>query len=59
MRRAFLPGDPLALLLTAQSAQMAGDSVTAERAFRDMSARDDTKLLGFAVSTSRRSAATI
>ena len=40
------PGDPLALLLTAQSAQMAGDSVTAERAFRDMSARDDTKLLG-------------
>ena len=25
---------------------MAGDSVTAERAFRDMSARDDTKLLG-------------
>ena len=40
------PGDPLALLLTAQSAQMAGDSVTVERAFRDMSARDDTKLLG-------------
>jgi HemY protein len=40
------PGDPLALLLTAQSAQMAGDSVTAERAFRDMSTRDDTKLLG-------------
>ena len=40
------PGDPLALLLTAQSAQMAGDSVSVERAFRDMSARDDTKLLG-------------
>ena len=40
------PGDPLALLLTAQSAQMAGDSISAERAFRDMSARDDTKLLG-------------
>lgn len=40
------PGDPLALLLTAQSAQMAGDSITAERTFRDMSARDDTKLLG-------------
>jgi HemY protein len=40
------PGDPLALLLTAQSAQMAGDSVTAERAFRDMSTRADTKLLG-------------
>jgi len=40
------PGDPLALLLTAQSAQMAGDSVAAERAFRDMSTRDNTKLLG-------------
>jgi HemY protein len=40
------PGDPLALLLTAQSAQMAGDSATAERAFREMSTRDDTKLLG-------------
>jgi HemY protein len=40
------PGDPLALLLTAQSAQMAGDSATAERAFRDMSVRDGTKLLG-------------
>src|SRR6185312_2201202 len=40
------PGDPLALLLTAQSAQMAGDSSTAERTFRDMTARDDTKVLG-------------
>jgi HemY protein len=40
------PGDPLALLLTAQSAQMAGDRGAAERAFRTMSARDDTKLLG-------------
>jgi len=40
------PGDPLALLLTAQSAQMAGDRDTAERAFRDMTNRDDTKLLG-------------
>jgi HemY protein len=40
------PGDPLALLLTAQSAQMAGDSITAERAFGEMSTRDDTKLLG-------------
>jgi HemY protein len=40
------PGDPLALLLTAQSAQMAGDGVTAERVFRDMSTREDTKLLG-------------
>ena len=40
------PGDPLALLLTAQSAQMAGDRSGAERAFRAMTTRDDTKLLG-------------
>lgn len=40
------PGDPLTLLLIAQSAQMAGDRATAERAFRDMTRRDDTKLLG-------------
>src|SRR5689334_10194733 len=40
------PGEPRALLLAAQSAQMAGDTVTAERVFRDMSKRDDTKLLG-------------
>jgi HemY protein len=40
------PGDPLALLLTAQSAQMAGDRSTAERAFREMTRRQDTRLLG-------------
>jgi HemY protein len=40
------PGDPLALLLTAQSAQMAGDRSTAERAFREMTRRDETRLLG-------------
>jgi HemY protein len=40
------PGDPLALLLTAQSAQMAGDRSSAERAFREMARREDTKLLG-------------
>ena len=40
------PGDPLALLLTAQSAQMAGDRAAAERAFREMTRRDETKLLG-------------
>jgi HemY protein len=40
------PGEPLALLLTAQSAQMAGDRSAAERAFREMTRRDDTKLLG-------------
>jgi HemY protein len=40
------PGDPLALLLTAQSAQMAGDRGAAENTFRIMAERDDTKLLG-------------
>ena len=40
------PGDPLALLLMAQSAQMAGDRSGAERAFREMTRREDTKLLG-------------
>ncbi len=40
------PGDPLTMLLTAQSAQMAGDRGGAERAFREMIKRDDTKLLG-------------
>jgi HemY protein len=40
------PGDPLALLLTAQSAQMAGDRDVAEQTFQFMSGRDDTKLLG-------------
>lgn len=40
------PSDPLALLLSAQSAQMAGDRVVAERAFRAMTLRDETRLLG-------------
>ncbi|MGI8525400.1 MAG: heme biosynthesis protein HemY [Pseudolabrys sp.] len=40
------PGDPLALLLSAQAAQMEGDRDGAEQAFRVMVARDDTKLLG-------------
>ena len=40
------PGDPLALLLTAQSAQMAGDRSAAENAFREMTRREQTKLLG-------------
>ena len=39
-------GDPLALLLAAQSAQLAGDRVGAERAFREMARRADTKQLG-------------
>jgi HemY protein len=40
------PGDPLTLLLSAQSAQMSGDRATAERAFRAMTLRDETRLLG-------------
>ena len=39
-------GDPLTLLLSAQSAQMAGDRPAAERAFRAMVSRDDTRLIG-------------
>ena len=40
------PGEPLALLLSAQAAQLAGDRDAAERAFRTMAARPDTKALG-------------
>ncbi len=40
------PGAPLTLLLSAQSAQMAGDRPAAERAFRAMTRHEDTKLLG-------------
>jgi HemY protein len=40
------PGEPLALLLNAQCAQLVGDQATAEFAFRTMAERADTKLLG-------------
>src|SRR3954471_3978589 len=40
------PGEPLALLLNAQAAQLSGDRAAAEHAFRAMAERDDTKLLG-------------
>ena len=40
------PGEPLALLLNAQVAQLAGDRAAAEFSFRAMAERDDTKLLG-------------
>ena len=40
------PGEPLALLLTAQTAQLAGDRDAADRAFRAMASRTDTKALG-------------
>jgi HemY protein len=38
--------DPLALLLHAQSAQLDGDRAGAQRAFRTMAEREDTRLLG-------------
>ena len=40
------PGEPLALLLSAQMAQASGDRAGAERAFRAMADRSDTTLLG-------------
>ena len=42
----LVPGEPLTLLLGAQSAQLSGDRAAAERIFRVMAAREDTKLLG-------------
>ena len=44
--RRHAPHDPLALLLHAQSAQLDGDREGAQRAFRAMAAREDTRLLG-------------
>lgn len=38
--------DPLTLLLAAQSAQLSGDRDSAQRAFRAMAERSDTRLLG-------------
>jgi HemY protein len=40
------PSEPLALLLSAQSAQLAGDRETAAGVFRDMAKRPETKALG-------------
>jgi HemY protein len=40
------PAEPLALLLSAQSAQLAGDPDAADKAFRVMASRPDTKALG-------------
>jgi HemY protein len=44
--RRLVPGEPLALLLSAQTAQLSGDRAAAERAFAEMARRTDTKLLG-------------
>ena len=52
------PGEPLALLLSAQAAQLNGDRDAAERAFRTMAARPDTKALalhGLFIEAQRRS----
>jgi HemY protein len=40
------PSEPLALLLSAQAAQLSGDREAAERAFQTMANRADTKALG-------------
>ena len=44
--RRHAPNDPLALLLHAQSAQLDGNRDEAQRAFRAMAERKDTRLLG-------------
>jgi HemY protein len=44
--RKFAGDNPLTLLLAAQTAQLEGDASNAEREFRAMLGRDDTKLLG-------------
>ena len=41
-----LPGEPLALLLKAQAAQLSGDRPSAEAAFNSMLERPETRLLG-------------
>ena len=40
------PAEPLALLLSAQAAQLGGDREAADSAFRAMASRADTKALG-------------
>ena len=44
--RRLAAGEPLALLLSAQAAQLSGDRKAAETAFTEMARRADTKLLG-------------
>jgi len=44
--RRIAAGEPLALLLAAQTAQLAGNRTAADEAFRAMASRPDTKLLG-------------
>jgi HemY protein len=42
----LLPDEPLALLLTAEAAQLTGDYRAVESAFKEMTRRDHTRLLG-------------
>ncbi|MGH6820378.1 MAG: heme biosynthesis protein HemY, partial [Methylocella sp.] len=42
----LLPDEPLALLLTAEAAQLTGDHRAVESAFKEMTRRDSTRLLG-------------
>ncbi len=44
--RRLLPGEPLALLLSAQAAQLRGDHDAAREAFQGMASGGETKLLG-------------
>ncbi len=44
--RKYLPHEPLTLLLQAQAAQLSGDRAGSERAFRAMTERAETRLLG-------------
>jgi HemY protein len=44
--RKLLTAEPLTLLLSAQAAQLAGDSKSAEAEFRNMLGHEETKLLG-------------
>jgi HemY protein len=44
--RRHLSGEPLAMLLSAQAAQLSGDRVRAEAAFTQLAERRDTRLLG-------------
>jgi HemY protein len=42
----LLPDEPLALLLRAEAAQLTGDDRVVEAAFREMTERDNTRILG-------------
>jgi HemY protein len=43
----YLPGEPLGLLLRAEVAQLMGDHQAVESVFREMTGREDTRLLGY------------